>query len=420
MYAGTTDPRYDLLATYLASPGVAGSGLITKPTGDGSQLSGNSGLTVPNPLGAVQGILAITSVIDEGLYDNFVRRLDTRDPDLRGGLSVQGTSKDGVNTLNVTGPTALNGNVGVQGGDLAIKDPVGLECVKLFVLGQVDINCKGLLNAKLGVFNTPTGDVKIGNDGTPFQVTAPGKIQGAGGLYGARGNNVFTAEQPNGIQFTDNLTVYGNGGGGTAMALNKAGNLGAQSSLSTPYVGLTQLVVPGTACSSATVTPATDSTPTGSRSSLAAIDNGGFAMCANGIWTPVATPGVLGGPCSPEGSTGFAPDGATLICQGGAFVSLADRFGSLIFSESTLVSNPPKDVLPSPGVAASPIVPNPICLSGASAPRAYVIPNKESQTTQKVNRYLQVVPGGWQVFMIDGDSVHIPDATATVQTYCSY
>ena len=194
MYAGTTDPRYDLLATYLASPGVAGSGLITKPTGDGSQLSGNSGLTVPNPLGAVQGILAITSVIDEGLYDNFVRRLDTRDPDLRGGLSVQGTSKDGVNTLNVTGPTALNGNVGVQGGDLAIKDPVGLECVKLFVLGQVDINCKGLLNAKLGVFNTPTGDVKIGNDGTPFQVTAPGKIQGAGGLYGARGNNVFTAE----------------------------------------------------------------------------------------------------------------------------------------------------------------------------------------------------------------------------------
>ena len=420
VYTGTNEPRYDLLATFVSSEGASGTGLITKPGGNGAVLSGSSGLTTPNPLGPVNGILAIGSYLNESLYTNFVRRLDTRDPDLRGGLSVQGVSKDGVNTLNVAGPSSLNGTVGVNG-DVTLKDATNVACIKLFANGQIDVNCTGQVNAKkINLPDQGSGTVQVGNTG----VGNP-SIQTTGLINAAKGFFAGLTQYVQGSLKVPANQQYGIDSGATrVVAVNDSGATESKGSFNSPYVTLSSQVTLGTACSVAVApaiqTPGQYAVSGAPKSTIGSTAGGGIAYCANNVWTAIATPGTAGGACAPDGSTGIDQNGAALICQGGQFVTLSDRFGSLVFSESTTVANPGKDTAVVKGVPASPIVPNPICASGASAPRAYIIPNNETQANQKVNRYLQVVAGGWQVFMIDGNSVHIPEATATVQTYCTY
>ena len=99
VYTGTTEPRYDLVAAYLSSPGAAGAGAASQIGAETVLRSAN--FTVPNPVvGQPGGIIAIGTYLDDGIYANFVRVQDTRDPDLLGKLTVAGdiTGKMSVGT----------------------------------------------------------------------------------------------------------------------------------------------------------------------------------------------------------------------------------------------------------------------------------------------------------------------------------
>lgn len=413
---GTTDIRHDLLATFLASPGVAGFGLITKNGTDGSTLAGNNGIALPNPLGAVPGILAISTFMDQALYASFVRRLDTRDPDLRGGMTLSGVSKDGVNTLNVTGPTALTGPVGVAG-DLTLGSSNTTPCIKLFANGQIDVNCNGIVNAKAGTFIGPSGTVKAGNTGNAFALDSTGKVQGQSGFYTLL-NSLF-GDNPNGARFGGTDFTVQNASGTNHLSVDTTGAVQARRTVATPILSLTDTVVLGQACGTpSSISPAGSVTNPGN-TAIASAGNGAIATCIGGVWTEINKAGSVGATCSPQGALATDPNGVALICQNGRFASLADRFGSLVFSESTVVSNAGLNPAGT-DVSASPAVNKPLCASTSEPPRAYIVPNNETQNVQKVNRYLQDNGSTWLVYMLDGNRRVIPDATATVQTYCVY
>ena len=401
-YVGTTDIRYDLVASYLASPGAAGAGAASQQGSEGVLRS--SSFTVPNPVpGTPGGIIAIGTYLDEGIYANFVRLQDTRDPDLRGGMTLTGLLPDG-NTLDV------NGNVKVTGktdflDDVTMTDAgSGTVCVKLYKAGQVDVNCNGILNAKAGTFTGPLGVVKVGDTGVGYTIDSTGKVRGQAGFYTAL-NSVF-GDNSLGVRMAGSVFTVQTASAVDALALHDDGRLGARTSQTSPILGLSNPVAAGSACGSAAAqAPATNAT-NAATTTLRALVGGGVAICANGAWTPVVQTGTLGGPCSPDGATATDPSGASLFCTGGFYVSLADRFGSLVFSDSQVVSDG-GNVL------------KPFCASGSTASRIYLIPENEVQTAQYVNRYSQDAGSSWNVFMRTGLNAPISGAMIA-QTYCAY
>lgn len=427
VYSGTTEPRFDLLGTYLASPGVAGGGLITKPDGNGSILAGNSGMSFPNPMGARPGVLGIYTYIDQGFYANFVRIQDTRDPDLRGGLTLSGLSKDGVNTLRVTGDAITTGNSAITGSqtvtgaatflnEVTVKDPgSGTVCVKFYVAGQVDINCNGVLNAKAGTFTGPLGTVKVGDTGSAYTIDSSGKVRGQNGFYTAL-NSMF-GDNPVGVQFGGSHFTVTQDNVNALLSVQSDGQVQARKSVATQYLALTSAATLGQACGTpAAMSPQGPATMPGN-TAIASDGNGGIVTCVGGVWTGVTKIAAFNSACPTEGAIAADTTGVGLICQGGRYASLADRFGSMVFSESTVVSNVGLTAIDSP---ASPAVSKPLCASTSSPPRAYIIPTNETQRPQKVNRYLQDNGSSWLVYMLDGNRIPVTDASATVQTYCTY
>ena len=198
VYTGTTEPRYDLVAAYLSSPGAAGAGAASQIGAETVLRSAN--FTVPNPVvGQPGGIIAIGTYLDDGIYANFVRVQDTRDPDLLGKLTVGGdiTGKMSVGAsdsvaaclraaLTNTGQIIANssacirrafldGNTGQAGvadatgatkvlldgttGDVASFDAVGRNAAGI----RYDITGKSVLYAD-SLQNT-TGSAKLFEDG---------------------------------------------------------------------------------------------------------------------------------------------------------------------------------------------------------------------------------------------------------------
>lgn len=401
-YVGTTDIRYDLVASYLASPGAAGAGAASQQGAEGVLRS--SSFTVPNPVaGTPGGIIAIGTYLDEGIYANFVRLQDTRDPDLRGGMTLGGLLPDG-NTLDV------NGNVKVAGktdflDDVTMTDAgTGTVCVKLYKAGQVDVNCNGILNAKAGTFTGPLGVVKVGDTGVGYTIDSSGKVRGQAGFFTAL-NSVF-GDNPNGVRFGGaNFTVQ-NAAGIDHLAVNNDGSVQARKTIASPVLSLTDVVVPGSPCGSpAAISPAGAAT-NAANTAIASAGNGTLVSCVAGIWSPLTKSGTFGAACSPEGSIATDSSGAALICSGGQYATLADRFGSLIFSESTVVRD-------------GSYVQKPLCASGSVASRIYLISRDELQQPQYLNRYTQDVGTGWYTYLRDGVGTPIV-GSAVAQTYCVF
>lgn len=401
-YIGTAEPRYDLVAAYLASPGAGGSGLASQNGNEGFLRSATYNL--PNPVaGNPGGIIAIATFLDEGIYARFVKIADTRDPNLQGGATVSGALPSG-NTLQVNGKANVTGNLDT-GGDIVLTDAgTGTVCVRILLAGQIDVNCNGVLNAKAGTFTGPLGTVKVGDTATAYTVDTAGKIRGQQGFYSAVGS-VF-GDNSMGIRMYSTAFTVQNWTGIDALAVQDDGRMGARTSQTSPILGLSDPVAAGSACgSSAALAPATAAT-NAATTTIRALVGGGFAVCANGSWTPVVQPGILGGACSPEGSNATAPNGLQLLCSGGQYVSLADRFGTLVLSESVTVSD-------AWGVA------KPACASGSSNSRIYLLVKDEAQNLQYVNRYTVDSGGWWVVYIRDGLGAPVA-GSVVAQTYCVY
>ena len=78
--------------------------------GNGAVVRG-AGFTMPNPVaGNPVGIVCGQTVIDSALYSQFVKIRNTRDPDLKGGLTLNGALPNTF-TLDVNGTANIAGGI---------------------------------------------------------------------------------------------------------------------------------------------------------------------------------------------------------------------------------------------------------------------------------------------------------------------
>lgn len=283
---GGAQPRFDLASTMVQVQG-----------GRGGQSLPNAGafirgpvLNVANPLGAVEGIVCGSASVDTALFQRFVTIRDTRDPDLRGPLTVAGpvtinnaTQLNGATTVNSN--ATINGNATITGRVSAGGDTnVGTCAQILAATGRAGFGCANPNDLPAGY----AGGVR-----TP-DVVASGRILASdnpSAFTGANGNYVFA-----GIQ------------GGVAE-VRTSGRAAADRL--TP----TGSYAPGAACSAA---------DNGSIARSAAAQ--GLVFCQGGRWIALATVAAVGAACSPDGATAISATNESLLCVGGVWRS----FGTLI------------------------------------------------------------------------------------------
>lgn len=385
--------REDLATVAMMAMGGRGG----RSHADNPSLVRGATLNLVNPLGAVTGIVCGQSVVDTGLFDQFVRVRDTRDPALQGGLTLSGTTTTG-DTLRVQGTATV-------AGDLMTVDPAtGTACVQILSSGQLNVNCSGQLNASLGTFTGPGGQVaKVGATGSSFVVDATGRVRATDGFWATVGS--LFGDNTLGARAAGTVFTIQTGAGVDALAVHDNGRTGSGQSLASPALGLTQAVTAGQACTAGAEVPATQVTAA-AVTVIRALAGGGFATCAGGQWTPIARVANEGDACSPDGSTAVTQSAVVLICSGGRYVRLAARFGSLVAAESF-------------SVADGGTVPKPVCASGATGQRVYLTPGNELQTIQYVNRFSRDDGAYWTVFLQDGNNQPVKGDLIAV-TYCVY
>jgi prepilin-type N-terminal cleavage/methylation domain-containing protein len=410
---------------------MQGKGMLSSVDVPGVLVSKDANFTIPNPYTAA-GHLAYFSGANGGLNPAYLRPNDTRDPKFRGGTTVSGMIPGTSLTLQINGaanianslavggtssfagastfggtatfnaPVVLNGGID---SDIIMKDPgTGVVCVRILRVGQIDINCNGILNAKAGTFTGPNGTVKVGTTGTAYALDTTGKIRGDQGFYSAVGS--MFGDNTLGVRASGAVFTVQTSSAVDALAVHDTGRVGARNSLATPMLGLSDPIAAGAACASATDVPATNVTNAAS-TSLRALVGGGFAMCSGGVWTPMFRVAAAGGACSPEGSFAATSTGVQMICSGGTYVPLADRFGKLVFAESFVVTE-------------GTLVPKPVCSSGSTGQQISIIAGNETQKIQYVNRGTIDNGGSWKVVLQDGSGVAIGGVDALAQTYCNY
>lgn len=371
---------------------VAMNGRGGRSHADAPAIVRGSAMNTPNPNGAVNAVVCGSSSVDTGLFDRFVTINDTRDPNFQGGVTISGT--------NTTGEGLRVNN------DIAVFDPAtGQVCIRLLRNGQVDINCDGRLNAQEGTFTAPGGIVvRVGRTGTNFAVDTNGRIKADAGLWTALGS--LYGDNTLGVRAASAVFTIQTAAGVDAVAVHDQGRLGARTSVATPALGLTDPVAAGQLCSTAAAEVTATQVTAPATTVIRALLGGGFASCVGGQWAPIAQVGNLGAACSPDGSSAVTPAGILMMCSGGQYVSMASRFGSIIFAESYLASD-------------STAVAKPVCAAGSTSSRIVLTAGNEEQKVQKINRYVQDNGASWNVFLRDGEN-NVIDGDMVANTYCVY
>lgn len=382
--------REDLATVAMASmAGRGGRSHIGAPDMIRGTLMGS----VPNPFGAISGIVCGTSNVDAGVFESFARVRDTRDLDLRGGLTVSGTNPTGE---------ALRAN----GDIMSVNPATGAACVRILRNGQVDINCDGRLNAALGTFTAGATTVQVGNTGTGFAVDTNGRVRGEQGFWSAVGS-VF-GDNTLGVRAAGTVFTIQTQAGVDALAVHDNGRTGSRTSVATPVLGLTDPVTVGTACATPGATVGATNVTAAATTTLRSLVGGGLAICdpTSGRWSPVTRVVQENTPCSPSGIGGVTADGVSLICTNGTFIRLEDRIGYLTEMESYEVADGGR-------------VPKPSCPSGSRGPKLYLGAGIEEQNIQRMNRYYVDNGVDWTVYMRDGSNAPIL-GTIKVTTYCQF
>lgn len=350
-------------------------------------------LSAANPIGATAGIVCGSSLVDAGIYDTFVKIGDTRDPGLRGGLTVTGT--------NATGEAMR------ASGDLAIVDPAtGNICVQILRGGTINVNCAGQLNATTGTFTGPIGSVKVGGTGTTYTVDTAGRIRAETGFWTAVGS-VF-GDNTLGIRATGTVFTIQTGAGVDALAVHDSGRVGARTSVATAVLGLTDPVSAGDACTSAATQVTATQVTVAASTALRALAGGGLAICdpATGTWLAVSKSASAGAACTTSGTTAINSTGVMLVCANGSWSSIMDRMGYLVAAESWRVVD-------------GSVVAKPPCAPGSTGSRLVVTAGNEQQNIQRLNRYVVDNGGSWTVRMTDGNGATI-SGDLLAMSYCTY
>jgi prepilin-type N-terminal cleavage/methylation domain-containing protein len=291
-YIGTTEPRYDLVSAFLASPGVAGSGMAAH-NGDTAFLR-SATHRLPNPVaGNPGGLIAIATYLDEGIYSNFVKIGDSRDPNLSGKLTVAGvvTGKSNIETSD--GVAACLRAALTTGGQVLANST---NCIRRAFLDGT--------NGQAGVADA-AGTVRVLLDGSTGKVAsfdASGR-NAAGITYNGTNQSVV---------YSDNL-------------LNNAGTAGIRADGSVfgtrgefGAINISDTAVAGAACAKPNDVVKTF---IGSQPAL--------MICEGGVWQSASGLSIatVGGACSVSGATGISTTGVGQICVNGQWMSNTNRFG---------------------------------------------------------------------------------------------
>jgi type II secretory pathway pseudopilin PulG len=354
----------------------------------------------------------------------YVRRQDTRDPNLQGGLTVNGTTTGGLTAL-INGAAAINQSLQVGGtatfantvnvgGTLTASGPLvvqngGTVCIRLLGSGQIQINCDGRLDARLGTFTGPSGTVRVGDTGTAFTVDTAGRIQASQGFYSAVGS-VF-GNNVNGIEVNGNSFTVQTAGGATQMEVNSAGVLSAAGGFSGAALGLVGTVNAGASCTqmgATAINPAANTT-------VRALAGGGIAVCSGGRWTAASRMATSGSACPAAGVRATDPaDGLELLCRNLSGTLVYLRLGDLVSDYVTM-----NTFL----VQVNQSVPAPVCGqrgTGVGTPLAIIIPRRFGLRNDSVaNHFTEFDGTNFTVRVRNSNALDLP-SEVLLETRCYY
>lgn len=377
----------------------------------------------PNPLGAQAAVVGATTTLDSTLYNQFVRRNDTRITNLNEQLNVAAGALGGGVALTVTGDQAntgnlsvtgtglfnglltagagaqVNGNLDTRGGDVAVRDGAGTACVTLGQGGVVTISCAGTLNARNGMFSDGAGNsVSI----TPTGVVATGRISAAQGLSTGSAT-LFDALNPDRITVsTGQMFIFGSSG---QLVAFDEGDVIAARNLAGQRLSLQGAVTPGSACAptSGALAAGVEFAPTAT---------GGMAVCQGGTWVALQNVATQGSVCAQAGSFAVnTGDSQGLICRGGRWTNVNSLLSSFVMVATTEVTNDSvvaKPDCPANGGAA------------AGAPLLLLQAGNEGSPDATFNRYGVDIGASWQVKMTDAAGNALGGVRAIAMSYCWY
>lgn len=375
---GSIEPDIDLIAQVVMS----GAGYVGASYATAAATMRGTSFSTTNPLGAVAGIVGAMASLDTTIFNRFVRMRDRRDPDLQGGLTVQGA----IDTHQ----------------RVTVRDSDGNPCVTADKAGLVSIQCAGQLNAKTGVFTTDSGDV-VAISPTTGVITNQ-RVRASQGLATDKGT-VFDASdaQPTiRVAAGQMLLATRNGLALTLDGQDIVGHAGVSAS----RLGLREVAVVNMPCTG------TVSALAGANAEFARTAQGGLLVCASGTWRSLASIAALGTACTPNGALATdEANGTGLVCRLGVWARVDDMLSSYVLVSTLLVNH-------------ASMVPKPACGplgSAAGTPLIYLIAQIESSKGSAFTRRAQDLGAAWSIQLLDYDGTPLAGpATAIAHVYCKY
>lgn len=372
--------------------------------GSANVITGSGGgWTWPNPVaGQPEGVVGARFGYDSSALGAFVRLNDTRDPGLRGDLSVQ-------NNLAIGGTSTLTGAVTAKA-PVSVVNAGGATCVKLDPSGIITIACAGTLNAITGSFTDGAGNTTTVS---PTGVVTTGRISAAQGLSTLSGT-VFDATDPNAITVTAGQQFFrGSSGALTLMTLDN-GDVVAGKNVAAQRLALQSVAAPGAACAN------TSGAVAGAASEYASTATGGMVVCRGGTWIPLATLASANSACAPNGT--IATDNATgggLICKRGYYLPADSAMSNLVLGTPFQVVGDGFTVVKSSVI---------VCDAqggGTGAPTVYILPQNETSIDSAFSRTATdsnpgTNAGTWTFSMKDGAGAPLTSVTAIAIPSCFY
>lgn len=420
---GTTEANGPSIGAFIER--VGGDATVSLTSAPGVLISANQVQTTNPVAGGPAGVIGARVGFGSSGFGRFVVIGDSRDPKLRGGLTVGGVivTNPGY-TLDVRGNTSLRGDVNL------IDPATGISCIDMLAAaGSISVKCQGLINARVGTFTSAIDSVRVGsnNAAEPNAVATLGRVLGQKGFFGGNGS-VFgdnaggaATGNPNGIQTSNRFSVV-NGAGDENFAVNQAGVTSSKAGFLSSRLSMDVPVVVGTSCgSAAAVTPGTV-TNQAATTALAALSSGGLATCVNGSWRAIAQIAAPGEGCAQAGYSAISSvDGRTLTCKTGVYIQQSDLTSSFVLiSQERVVDNQ--------------LVNLPVCGQlGTGKGQAVPVLTGQSETSNtptgvgSFQRRIEVVGSQWLIVLKDQNGQTLTQspgpplvAEGLLQSYCYY
>ncbi|MEJ8838086.1 type II secretion system protein [Ramlibacter sp. AN1133] len=404
---GSPDTRFDLASLMTSRQGGSGGQSLQN---FGSTIRGPA-LSVPNPVGNVEGIVCGSGSVDTALFERFLVLNETRDPNFQGPVTIAGaTTLKG--TLAVSGAAAVNGNTSV-GGCAQIRAATGRAAFGCANPDELPAGYAGGVSAP---------DVVVG--GNILASTDPAGFTGANGIYAYVGVGGGVAEvRTSGRAQADRLVPSG------LYALNGACAAGDEGAIARDSAGSGLLTCRGSLWRSLANYSGAGASCNLPNGSIADDGTGAKLLCINGIYVsmaslrPLATAGAA---CGAAGTAAYDPASSNemLVCRlnpaGGVprWMRLRDLTSNLQFVQSYEVT----DVAIGPGGQVT----KPVCSPAAgmaATPLIQLVPKTYASADGGIAAYAVDTGVVWQIFLRNGSGGLLtgnPNARSLANVFCFY